>query len=92
MSLKPPRLNDRDNPEWTRKDFATARPGAELPPDILEQFPVTRSRLRGAQKAPRKVQIAIRLAPEIVEYFRASGPGWHGRIEAALRRAAGLAR
>lgn len=82
---------DDDNPEWTEEDFARARPPEEvLPPEILAQFPKTR-RIRGPQKAPRKVQVAIRLSPDLVEHYRAGGRGFHGRIEAALRRDAGLA-
>jgi len=31
-----------------------------------------------------KVPIAIRLSPEVVEYFKATGAGWQSRIDAAL--------
>jgi uncharacterized protein (DUF4415 family) len=34
----------------------------------------------------RKVLISLRLAPDIVEWFRATGPGWQSRIEELLRR------
>jgi uncharacterized protein (DUF4415 family) len=40
---------------------------------------------RGPQKEPRKVATAIRLSPEVVEYFKAEGPGWQTRVDAALR-------
>lgn len=90
MSRRPePRLDDPDNPEWTEADFAAARPASELPPEILDQFPMTR-RSRGPQRAPKKVQIAIRLSPDVVNHYKAGGRGWHGRMEAALRKAAGL--
>jgi uncharacterized protein (DUF4415 family) len=32
-----------------------------------------------------KERITIRLSPEVVERFRASGPGWQTRIDAALK-------
>lgn len=31
-----------------------------------------------------KVPIAIRLSPEVVEYFKATGTGWQSRIDSAL--------
>ena len=34
---------------------------------------------RGAEKAPTKVPISIRVSPEAVEYFRAKGKGWQGQ-------------
>lgn len=38
-----------------------------------------------------KQQVTLRLDPDVVERFRADGPGWQGRINEALRRAVGLA-
>jgi len=34
----------------------------------------------------RKVLVSLRLAPDILEWFRATGPGWQSRIEELLRR------
>ena len=76
---------DPDNPEWTRKDFERARPPQDLPEDIQEAF-----RRRGPQKAPRKVPVSLRLSREVVERFKADGPGWQSRIDQALRKAVGL--
>lgn len=45
---------------------------------------------RGAQKAPTKQAISIRLSRDVLGHFKSSGPGWQGRIEAILRRAARL--
>jgi uncharacterized protein (DUF4415 family) len=76
---------DDDNPEWTKADFARARPPAEvLPPHLLAQFKKT----RGSQKAPTKVAVSIRLSPEVVKHFKAKGPGWQSRIDKALRKIA----
>jgi uncharacterized protein (DUF4415 family) len=82
---QPPVVFDDDNPEWTKADFARARPAAEvLPPHLLAQFKNT----RGAQKAPTKVAVSIRLSPEVVQHFKAKGPGWQSRIDDALLRIA----
>jgi len=37
-----------------------------------------------------KQQVTLRLDPDVVERFRADGPGWQGRMNAALRRSVGL--
>ena len=39
---------------------------------------------RGPQKAPTKEAISIRLMPDVLEYFRATGDGWQGRINGVL--------
>ena len=44
-----------------------------------------RRRMRGPQKAPTKEQVAIRLSPEVLAYFRATGQGWQTRMDAALK-------
>lgn len=77
-------LSDPDNPPLTDEELASMRPFAEVHPDLV--------RRRGPQKAPTKVQITVRLDREVVERFRGDGPGWQGRINQALRRAAGLDR
>lgn len=79
-----PIVFDDDNPEWTAKDFAKARPPEEvLPAEVRAQF----KRTRGPQKAPKKAVVSIRLSAEVVEHFRATGPGWHSRIDEALKKA-----
>ena len=39
----------------------------------------------GSVKANRKVQVALRLDPEVVAHFRATGRGWQSRINETLR-------
>ncbi|MDY0243143.1 MAG: BrnA antitoxin family protein [Rhodospirillaceae bacterium] len=84
MSHEP--VFDKDNPEWTEEDFKRARPASELPPEILAAFP----RTRGPQKAPKKVPVSLRLSPDVIEHFKAGGPGWQSRIDDTLRKFAGL--
>lgn len=46
---------------------------------------------RGRPKAVApKVQTTLRLDPDVLDVFKAGGPGWQGRMNAALRKAAGL--
>lgn len=42
-------------------------------------------RKRGPNKRPTKEQVAIRLSPDVLEYFRAGGSGWQTRMDEALR-------
>jgi len=51
---------------------------------VRERHPEIPPRVRGPQKAPRKVPVALRLDLSIVNAFRATGPGWQSRVNAAL--------
>ncbi len=45
----------------------------------------------GRPRAPYpKKAVTLRLDPDVLAHFRAQGPGWQTRINAALRDAAGL--
>lgn len=37
-----------------------------------------------------KQHVSLRLDPDVIESFKAAGPGWQSRINAALRKAARL--
>lgn len=83
MNRKPkPDLIDDENPEWTAEDFARAVPFSSLPKSL--QTTLT-ARTRGPQKTPIKERITIRLSPEVVAPFRATGAGWQTRLDAALK-------
>lgn len=46
---------------------------------------------RGRPKAlAPKVSTTLRLDPDVIAAFKADGPGWQSRMNAALRKAAGL--
>ena len=75
---------DPDNPELTEEDFARMRPAIEVVPDIVEDW---LRRKRGAQKAPTKVLVSLRLERDVVERLRASGRGWQSRANDMLRKA-----
>lgn len=54
---------------------------SEMPSD----FQRTIRRARGPQKTLTKVQTAIRYDADIIEAFKADGPGWQTRMNDALR-------
>ena len=68
--------------DLTDEEWARFRPASEvLPPSLL-----ARLRSPGRPKAEvTKERITIRLSPEVVGAFRASGSGWQTRMDAALR-------
>lgn len=37
-----------------------------------------------------KVAVSLRLTREVMERFKAAGPGWQTRMDDALKKAAGL--
>lgn len=46
---------------------------------------------RGRPKADRpKRAISLRVDPDVLDKFKADGPGWQSRMNEALRKAAGL--
>ncbi len=65
-----------DNPEWTKDDFVRAKTFDEV-------FPTMRKG-RGPNRAPTKQQVTLRLSPDVVDYFKAEGPGWQSRIDETL--------
>jgi uncharacterized protein (DUF4415 family) len=53
---------------------------------FFEQAVVRRRGERGPQKAPPKERVSLRLSPEVVGYFKASGSGWQTRLDQALKQ------
>jgi uncharacterized protein (DUF4415 family) len=80
MSKKPnPELVDSDNPEWTAEMARQAVRLDALPASL-------QGKLRGRPKAAiTKERITIRLSPDVLGAFRATGQGWQTRVDAALR-------
>lgn len=72
---------DADNPQTSQGDWDGAvvkRAGK-----VIGHVPV---RTRGAQKAPTKVQTAIRFDADVLEGLRATGRGWQTRVNAVMRQ------
>lgn len=91
---KPPREVDSDEmPEQSRQFFERAKrvaSVADLEVAIRAEAPrlLAERRRRGSQKAPTKTLISLRLAPETVDAYRATGRGWQARMDADLAKAA----
>ena len=86
MPNKPPVVFDTDNPEWTEADFARAKRGSDIPAEILAAFGKgKRGRPLGYRKPSAKKNVTLRLDPDVIDAWRASGPGWQARMNDALR-------
>ena len=84
MSNKPLIDENGEVRELTAEDFKKFKPLAQANPSLLAKIKKGVGQ-RGAQKAPTKVPISIRVSPEVAEYFRAKGKGWQGRMDRVLK-------
>jgi uncharacterized protein (DUF4415 family) len=81
---------DDENPEWTEEDFARARPIFEIP-ELADLAALVRKGGRPLLPSEvKKRRVTIMLDPDVIEHFKAGGKGWQTRVNAALRKAAGL--
>ena len=88
MPKKPirPRAISRDDwdavdaPALTKAEFSRLRPARQVVPEIVARA------MRGPGRKPRKLAVAIRLDPAVVDAFKATGKGWQGRVNATLLR------
>lgn len=77
-----------DDTVFTDAELSRFKPAAQvLPPDLyaglLEMN--RRAGVRGPQKSPTKQATTIRLSPEVMDAFKATGSGWQTRIDDALK-------
>ena len=75
-------LDGVDDPDDAIPDLST--------PYWVERFAKARLERGRPKAAVTKTAVTLRLDPDVVASFRASGKGWQGRMNAALRKAAGL--
>lgn len=70
--------HDADSPRTTDADWEGA---------VLKEAGVVvgQARTYGPNRRRATEQVAIRLSPEVLTAFRATGPGWQLRIDEALK-------
>lgn len=83
-----------DRPFRSRRVWVDPDDAPELTTDYFERADVYRGdklirRGRPPSEHPKEA-IKLRIDPDVLAYFRATGPGWQTRINDALRRAAKL--
>ncbi|BBF92315.1 BrnA antitoxin family protein [Blastochloris tepida] len=72
-------LDARSAAEAAFKAITNKSPAAAEPRAIVRTAPLPEA----------KEQVSLRLDQAVLDHFRAGGPGWQDRINAALRKAAG---
>ena len=80
--------NNGEVRELTAADLRHFKPAAEVLDPALYAGLLAMNRragVRGAQKTPVKQATTIRLSPEVMDAFKATGAGWQTRIDAALK-------
>ena len=88
MPAKRPRATDEDDaPELTPELMALMRPVKEAAPAVYRALQEAK-RGRGPQRQPTKVSLTVRLEPDAVAAYRATGRGWQSRLSADVSRAA----
>lgn len=77
-----------ENPQWTEADFKRARPAREVLPKLFgPKAAVEMLKPRGRPKsAHSKVAISLRVPPEVLARWKASGAGWQTRMAESLKR------
>ncbi|MDX7953579.1 BrnA antitoxin family protein [Lichenihabitans sp. Uapishka_5] len=75
-----------DSPELTADDFARMRPASEALPELVRAMRQRREALSPLGAAP----FTLYVDEDVLEAYRATGPGWQGRMSEALRKAVGL--
>lgn len=69
-----------DNPELTDEELASLRPAAEvLPPALYAAM------IRSSDARREATDATVRLDPDVLAHFRATGPDWQARVNTALR-------
>jgi uncharacterized protein (DUF4415 family) len=91
MSKRKPLTNEAGEVrELTAADFRRMRPAREVLPKLVgarAAAELLRPRGRPPKENP-KAQVTLRLDAHVLNHFKATGPGWQTRINAALKRAA----
>lgn len=84
-----PEKVDPDNPSWTSATFARARNAKEVLPEIFG--PSTAAKMLKSRGRPKsghaRTSISLRLPPETLAKWKATGPGWQTRMAEALTKA-----
>jgi uncharacterized protein (DUF4415 family) len=80
---------DRENPAWTKETFARARKAREVLPQFFGAATAAKMlKPRGRPKSGKaRTSISLRLPPETLARWKATGPGWQTRMAEALTKA-----
>ena len=84
MSKHTPLTNDEGEVrKLSAADLRRFKPASEVLTASLQK--TLGMKQRGPQKTPTKQMTTIRLSPEVMSAFKATGAGWQTRIDGALK-------
>ena len=75
---------DAENPEWTDAEVRAAKRGSQVFSQAFVKAAALERRRRGPQKTPTKRPVSLRLDPDVLAAYRATGKGWQARMNATL--------
>ncbi|MUO77882.1 hypothetical protein GOZ78_03085 [Agrobacterium vitis] len=80
-----------DSSELTIEEIANMRPAKEVLPASFFDGLAEARKTRGRPKVEKPlVPVTLRLEPDVLEAFKASGKDWRGKMKDALRKASGI--
>lgn len=87
MNSKP--LTDKEGEvrEIGSADMAAFKPAKEALPAAVYAMLTAPRKPRGANKAPTKTQVTVRLDQDVLQALKAGGKGWQTRLNDTLRQA-----
>jgi uncharacterized protein (DUF4415 family) len=86
MSKKPLTDDEGEVRPLDEDDLARFRPAKQvLTPELYEALTKRRAGQRGPGKKPVKRQITLRLEPDVIEAYKATGPRWQTLMAKAIK-------
>ena len=87
-TTKKPWVDPDDAPVWTADQFERAE--LAIGGVVIRPANGTLTKPGRPKSANAKKSVHLRLSPEVLAWFRATGPGWQTRIDEVLRKATKL--
>jgi uncharacterized protein (DUF4415 family) len=75
-----------DSPGLTEESLGKLRSVATSHPELVKACQEGTLKRRGPQRTPTKVLISMRYSQEVLDFFRATGPGWQTKMDEALKQ------
>lgn len=85
MKRKDEKINDIENPEWTKEDMDNALVFSQMPKELQALVVQSQAKKRGRPVSQnKKVSVTIRYSSNVIEAFKATGKGWQSRMNKVL--------
>ena len=80
--------DDSEIPALKHEDFERMRPARDVLPEILPpKLAAAMLKPCGRPKAAQtKLAVTVRYSPDVIMYFKSTGPGWQVRMDEVLKK------